>query len=231
MKLKVLFIGNSHTYLHYMPQMLLGLAKAEKRGFGLEVDQSIGDGVNLAWHWNSDLTRRKMRAKKWDYVVLQDRSGGPLVELSSFRSHARLLNEEIGRHEAKTLFFMTWAHRDRPETQSILTKSYRNVANELCAVLAPVGLAWARTQNLDADIILHHKDGRHASPVGAYLTACVFYSVLFNTSPEGLPATFLIEGKVRPDQVAGQASFLQKVAWETVSNSEAGMWKVDPGRA
>jgi hypothetical protein len=78
MKLDVLILGNSHTYLHYMPQMLVGLVKVESRGFDRQVDQSIGEGVNLEWHWDSDLSRRKMRTKKWDYIVLQDRSGGPL---------------------------------------------------------------------------------------------------------------------------------------------------------
>ncbi len=44
MTLEVLFIGNSHTYLNYMPQMLLALVSAEDRGFELDVDQCTGEG-------------------------------------------------------------------------------------------------------------------------------------------------------------------------------------------
>ena len=55
MKLSVLFIGNSHTYLHYMPQMLVGLVKAENRGFDLEVDQAIGDDAFLVLNCQSTI--------------------------------------------------------------------------------------------------------------------------------------------------------------------------------
>jgi hypothetical protein len=220
MKLNVLFIGNSHTYLHYMPQMLAHLVKASGRGIEPEFDQSVGEGVSLAWHWNHEPTRDKMHRKRWDYVVLQDRSGGPLEELESFRKHARLLDAEIKGQGAKTIFYLTWAHRDRPDNQALLTDAYRGLARELDAVLAPVGLAWAAVRNVSSEPVLHHPDGRHANPAGAYLTACVFYAVLLKTSPEGLPAGFFIEGKTRPDQDEAQGLMLQKVAWETVLNSE-----------
>jgi len=227
MKLHVLFIGNSHTYLHYMPQMLVQLVKAEDRGFDLEVDQSIGEGVSLAWHWRNERTRDKMRHRQWDYVVLQDRSGGPLEELESFRKHARLLDAAIRRQGAKTIFYLTWARRDRPENQALLSDAYCGMADELDAVLAPVGLAWTGARNQASELVLHHPDGRHANPAGAYLTACVFYAVVFKASPAGLPANFFIEGKTRPDQDTAQAALLQRVAWETVLSSEVGMRKGD----
>ena len=70
---------------------------------------------------------------------------------------------------------------------------------------------------MDPGFELYHRDGRHASPVGSYLTACVFYAVVFNTSPEGLPGSFYLKGKMWVDLEKDRASLLQKVAWETVS--------------
>jgi hypothetical protein len=87
---------------------------------------------------------------------------------------------------------------------------------ELHADLAPVGLAWEKALERDPSIDLHHLDERHANPVGAYLTACVFYAVLFNASPEGLPARIQIKGKIRLDLDKDRAQFLQKLAYETV---------------
>ena len=84
-------------------------------------------------------------------------------------------------------------------------------------------MTWANALRFSSELALHHKDGRHASPIGAYFTACVFYAILTNKSPEGLPASFIIEGKIRPDQDELQALLLQKVAWETLRNSEVGM--------
>jgi Asp-tRNA(Asn)/Glu-tRNA(Gln) amidotransferase A subunit family amidase len=221
--MNVLFIGNSHTYLHYMPQMLAELARAADIGFPLNIDQSTGEGAGLQWHWNNPPARDKIRSRRWDRVVLQDRSGGSLEELESFQTHARRLDEEIRRRGAKTVFYMTWANKSQPHTQKIIADAYGQIATELDAVLAPVGLAWEKALALDEELNLHHIDDRHANPSGAYLTACVFYSVFFNASPEGLPATLQIEGKIRLDLAADRAGFLQKIAYETVSNAEVGM--------
>ena len=223
MTLEVLFIGNSHTYLNYMPQMLLALVSAEDRGFELDVDQCTGEGVGLEWHWNNPSSRDAIRGNRWDYVVLQDRSGGPLEELASFERYAGLLDAEIRKQDAKTIFYMTWANRTRPDTQALLADAYGMMAHKLDALLAPVGLVWEAVQRMDPGLDLHHRDGRHANPIGSYLTACVFYSVLFNTSPEGLPGSFYIKGKKRVDIDKDQAFFLQKTAWETIVNSEVGM--------
>ncbi len=116
------------------------------------------------------------------------------------------------------MLFLTWANRSRPDTQSDLTGAYTTAARRLHAALSPVGLAWEALQRVDAGFDLYHRDGRHAGPAGSYLTACVFYSVLFDTSPEGLPGSFFFKGKHRVDLEKDRASLLQKVAWETVSN-------------
>ena len=148
MTMNVLFIGNSHTYLHYMPQMLVALAQGAGKGFKLNADQITGEGAGLQWHWHNTSTRARIRSRQWDYVVLQDRSGGPLEDLESFRTHARLLDEEIKRQGAKTIFYMTWANKARPRTQKILAEAYSQVAAELDAGLAPVGLAWGNRPRL-----------------------------------------------------------------------------------
>jgi hypothetical protein len=220
MLLRVLFIGNSHTYLNYMPQMLEKLVHAGGGGIKLNLDQITGEGVGLDWHWSNAPTRENIRNRQWDYVVLQDRSGGPLENLASFRTHARLLDTEIRRFGAKTVFYMTWANKSSPRTQKIIADAYSRIAIELGALLAPVGLVWEKAQALDVELNLHHMDDRHANATGAYLTACVFYSILFNASPEGLPAKLRIEGKIRLNLTEERAGFLQKIAYETVKNLE-----------
>ena len=212
----VLFIGNSHTYLHFMPLMLVELVNAEERGFTVSVAQCTDEGVSLEWHWNNQATGDMIAGKKWDYVVLQDRSGGPLEERASFQTHARMLDGEIKKQGAQTVFFMTWALKSEPKTQANLAEIYGQMAEELRAKLAPVGLAWQKVRQLHHDIDLYHKDGRHANPVGAYLTACVFYAVMLDTSPEGLPGKLFIKDKDRVSLDKDVATFLQKVAFEIV---------------
>ncbi len=45
--MNVLFIGNSHTYLHFMLQMLGELAQAAGSGILLNLDQVTGEGAGL----------------------------------------------------------------------------------------------------------------------------------------------------------------------------------------
>jgi hypothetical protein len=220
MELQVLFIGNSHTFLHYMPQMLTELVRAAGRGVMLHAEQSVGDGASLAWHWNQAATQAKIAAGRWDYVVLQDRSAGPLENRESFERHARLLDATIRAQGARTVFYMTWAKRAQPETQALLSEAYGAIARELGALLAPVGSAWQRAQQRDPEILLHHADGRHANPAGSYLAACVFFAVLLGASPVGLPGRMDIQGKMRPELAPGAAALLQQAAWDTVSQAQ-----------
>jgi len=84
------------------------------------------------------------------------------------------------------------------------------------AGLAPVGTAWRQSIREKPELNLYHKDGRHAGPAGAYLTACVFYAVLFNTSPAGLPSQINIQCKPRVNLDEKNALYLQQIAFQTV---------------
>jgi len=215
---KVLFIGNSHTYYNDMPQMVVKLADAAVHERNLEAEQSIGNGVSLEWHWQNRKTRDLIKGERWNYVVLQDRSGSPLEIKESMHRHARLLNAEIMKQGAKTIFYMTWASKHRPQTQNIISEAYEQIARELDAVLAPVGAVWGNCQKVNPEINLYHKDDRHANPMGSYLTACVFYSVLYNESPEGLPCPVSPENNEFKNITEDKIRSLQRMAFEAVQD-------------
>ena len=212
----VLFVGNSHTYYNSMPLMLVELVKAAKHDFSLEVEQCNGKGVSLEWHWKNPATREAIATRNWDYVVLQERSGGPLEEPASFHDHVQLLDREIKRQGAQTILYMTWANRSRPETQSRITEAYEQLGRKTGAKVVPVGRAWKRAQLLQPNFNLYNDDGRHANRAGSYLAACVFYAVLCRKSPEGLPDTVPVKGKKTIEINGSEALFYQRVAFETV---------------
>ena len=116
---------------------------------------------------------------------------------------------------------MTWANKHRPQTQKIISEAYEQIAQELDAVLAPVGVAWENCQKINSEINLYNRDGRHANPMGSYLTACVFYAAIYNVSPEGLPCQVSLENNELNNITGDKIRFLQRMAFETilVSNS------------
>jgi hypothetical protein len=219
MELQALFIGNSHTYLHYMPHMFAEMVQSSGKGTRMHVEQSLGRGVSLEWHWHNPGTRELLASRRWNYVVLQDRSRGPLENRSSFETYARLLDVEIRRQGGRTVLYMTWADRSQPETQAVLAEAYTTISRNLGALLCPVGLAWQAALKLNPALNLHHADGRHASPAGSYLAACLFYAVILRDSPLGMPRSFKIKGKLRPDVPQEEAMFLQQIAWDTIAKN------------
>ena len=211
---RILFIGNSHTYLHYMPQLLAGMAKS--KGKTLTTEQLVGEGASLAWHWSRPETRGLIEEGYWTHVVLQERSRGPLEDKISMHHHARNLDQRICEAGARTVFFMTWAARGQAREQDTIADAYQDIALECGAMLAPVGRAWelALAQNGCPD--LFHKDGRHAGKIGAYLSACVFYSLLCG-DPIGLSNIVEKDGRLLADLVDKDALLLQEAARNAVA--------------
>ena len=128
--------------------------------------------------------------------------------------YARALDRRIRARGARTMLFLTWAHRDgdrrnRPgdsfvAMQSRLVDGYAELAAELSATIAPVGLAWAEAWRRRPGLELWADDGRHPSRAGSYLAACVFYAVLTGRDPTMSAFTDGLE--------AADARFLQQVA-------------------
>lgn len=217
----VLFVGNSHTYYHEMPHMVVQLADAAGENPRPTVEQSTASGVSLEWHWDRQSTRDLIAQGTWDAVVLQERSGGPLEDKTSMHEYACRLHGDIAEQGAETVFYMTWARTYQPGMQSQITQAYTEIAEELNATLAPVGEAWKRALNENPVLHLHAPDGRHADPPGSYMAACVFYAVFFDADPTGLPGTLTVDGTTLVDLSPDRAALLQRVARETVDDYAA----------
>src|SRR5262249_23463003 len=148
-------------------------------------------------HWEGSAAHEALNSQTWDYVVLQDQStlgtkfyfagdvrvGGDEI----FRPYARLWANEIRKHHATPVFYLTWARRNTPEDQSKLNYAYMRTAKATHSLVAPVGLAWAQVRQTDPAIDLYYEDGSHPSPAGSYLAACAIYAAIFNSNPANLP--------------------------------------------
>jgi hypothetical protein len=69
--------------------------------------------------------------------------------------------------------------------QDSLSSSYRKIAYELNAQLCEAGNVWRQSVNTDSTVILWDSDFSHPSLAGSYLTACAFYSKIFNSPCTG----------------------------------------------
>jgi len=212
----VLFIGNSFTYYNEGVDFHLErLAEATAPPLPLTVESRTTPSQNLMGHYEDSTTHAALAKRPWDIVVLQGSSFEPVYQRTrpEFFAYADLLDREVRAVGARTAFFMTWAYRNEPEMTARLYGAYASKADELGAMLVPVGIAWERALQRDPSLSLY-SDKKHPSLQGTYLAACVFYASLFARSPEGLS----YRAGLDPDE----AALLQRIAWETVRSFDAG---------
>lgn len=222
--LRVLFIGNSYTFFNGgMGTLVQALASSVKGGRKFEFVEVTRGGQTLEGHWLDGKALAMIRKGGWDYVVLQEHSLRPLQNREKMWMYARMFDAEIRKVGAKTVFYETWARKNRPEMQVLLDQAYSGIAKEVAALIAPAGLAWERALKAKPELSLHIADWSHPTPAGSYLNACVFYEVFFGRSPEGLPRTIRsAAGKVLVDLSETEATLLQHAAFETCGRGGRG---------
>jgi len=206
---RVLFIGNSYTYYRDLPQALSKLAASASPPLAIATDSFTKGGFSLERHWTNRGAIKKIRQGGWDVVVLQDQSIQPILRPENTKVYARMLHAEVERIGARTVLFMTWARRDRPEKIGRLARTYQELGKELRVPVAPVGRAWKLARKERPGLDLYTDDGSHPNQHGTYLAACVFYITLTGRDPRGL-------GNAGLEEVSdADARFLQHVAWRT----------------
>ena len=233
---RILFLGNSYTYFNNLPALVSELARAGQQ-CKVETRMVAPGGKRLKDHWESSAAHEALNSQPWDFVVLQDQSmlgthlyfeGNARVAGDEvFRPYALAWANEVRKYHATPIFFLTWARRTTPDDQAALNYAYIHAAKLTRAVVAPVGLAWARVRERDPAFDLYYRDGSHPSPAGSYLAACAIYSAIFRKSPANLPARIsgapvnLETEQVEPDKTSvlvdlppRVAATLQSAAWE-----------------
>jgi hypothetical protein len=186
-------------------------------------------GMPLANHWAFSDAPGEIRTGKWDTVVLEEDLGDCWPDgVDKYHQAARQFDEEIKKAGAETVLFMAYPDRgvEAPTTEDMVA-AYGKSGQELGVKVAPVALAFQRSLQERPDLKLHAEDGDHPNGAGVYLLSCVLYATIFGRSPVGL--TYRLQGfalGIIPgadwELSEEDAAFLQRIAWETVQEYQAG---------
>jgi hypothetical protein len=201
---RVLFLGNSYTYVNDLPAVFRDLARAGGRN--VETGMVANGGETLAQHAASPDSLGAIRGSRWQFVVLQEQSEIPALaaawQTQMFPATETLV-ASIRSAGATPILLETWAHRDGLPDQGLddaamqaaITQGYRSLGAALGVAVAPAGEAWQTVLRANPTIALWQADGSHPSPAGTYLAACVLYARIFDASPVGIADT----GGLSPD--------------------------------
>ncbi len=217
--IRILFLGNSFTAVNDLPGTLKALADASQAKPPLEVQSQTPGGAKLKTHWDNAKAVKEIHDSEWDFVVLQEQSQTPLKRFGRnqfFYPYAKKLHQEIQKTNAITMFYMTWKRPDMSDPQKAWTDSYLKIATELKAEVAPAGMTFERVQKAYPNLKLFTDQNGHPSPAGTYLIACTFYGLIYDKSPEGLPASITTQNGTTVSVPQADAKQLQAHAWQAV---------------
>lgn len=186
MKKQVLFIGNSYTYYHNMPEEIFS-PLASRSNYDAEVYSVTHGGYKL--HWFADpkneegqQLREAILGKHFDWVVLQDHSLITIQEPDMFLRGIGDLKELLRDHTDHYLLYATWGRKMGNETLSELNMSsnemtqyiarmYDEAAGRFDMAVAHVGRAFISYARKHPDAELYSTDLHHPSVLGSSIAA------------------------------------------------------------
>ena len=185
--MKVLFIGNSHTFFNDMP---LTFARLWEAGTGEHISPVLlcHPGMGFDYHVKEYFESRfNLLYGGFDYCILQQKAH-PFAGTREDLAAGKRLAELAKAGNVKPVFALTWAEKAHPEHQEQMNAFHEELCRETGALLSPVGRVWQALLRQDPDFPLYWQDGEHASVYGDYLIACTHYRLLSGKSAEGLPS-------------------------------------------
>jgi len=242
--LKVLYLGNSHTFTNDLPQLTTDLALSN--GDTLFYLSNTPGGCTLGHPENGHLFNSTslslIDSLAWDFVILQEHSLFAVIDYYREKymySGARSLDSliKLNNECTETIIQLIWGKKygglhcmnehcsvdfeDFVHMQDSLTSKYLTLADSLSFTIAPSGVAWKEMIQNGDPIELFSPDNSHPNLAGSYLIACVYYATLFQKSPVNLPFTGGLNSE--------DAFVLQQVAHNVVFENQ-GLWNINANK-
>ncbi len=196
--LQVLFIGNSHTYVHDVPKMVTRLNDSQPGSPGMTIRSVAEPAYTLENHLSNDKAKRTIETGFWNFVVIQPASIEPFRDPDAQVSNFRILADAAATKGVPILYgiwqreeghdFYSW--KGMPATPALAADKIRttNLAtiDGTSARLAAVGDAWVLVQSRHPELKLY-TDGNHTTVAGAYLAAAVVLRSILQQPLAGNP--------------------------------------------
>lgn len=212
----MLFIGNSHTSTHGLPQTVGALVRAARPARSVQVEVAPDWGF-LEDHASNPRTLELLDRRRWTFVVLQAQKYSTSGQFSYPIEPAIELARRARTAGAVPVMFPEWPRRGVPETRRIYDL-HVSIAQREAACVAPVGQAWDLALARHPGLVLHDADGNHSAASGAFLTAVVIASTMTGSAPDIFP--FVSQPGVDADTQA----LLRAVAAEAVAMHPPRQW-------
>ena len=193
--LRILFVGNSLTYINDVPALVVAIGRANQRI--LQCEQVTAPDLSLEDHWRLGDARRAIARGGWDIVVLQQGPSALPESRALLVDYTRRFDREIKQAGAATALYMVWPSLARRGDFADVSRSYAAATHAVGGLLLPAGDAWREAWQLDSRLALYGSDGFHPSPLGSELAAITIFQAV-----TGQPSAILPFENLTPAQAA-----------------------------
>ena len=183
---KILFIGNSYTYYHDMPERIFA-PMAKEAGFDFDVQAVTHGGYKLVWFADPENEEGKrlrsvVEGRSYDWIILQDHSLSTIQNPGEFFGGIRSLKALLEDKTRNFLLYCTWARKPgcetleeigmtNPEMTRHIAEFYEEAGQRFGMKVAHVGRAFEAYAKANSDAELYFTDLHHSSELGSTIAA------------------------------------------------------------
>lgn len=174
--MKILFVGNSHTYVNDMPQIVkMNACEA------IDVMMLARPGITFATHLEDPSLQFALK-QDVDVVIYQQAAHIPCPSKEETLRDGKKLVELARKYGKKVYVLKPWPRQEDREGFKVICDIYETLSKENQVTIIDAGSAIV---NMEENCYL--KDGEHLNPLGSYVEACsILNSVFSQTSFKGL---------------------------------------------
>ena len=194
--LRLLFVGNSLTYTHNVPDLVKRLAKAAGQP-APRVEMRAFPNFGLEDHWKEGWVAKALKQEHYDVLIMQQ---GPSTMAASGADLGRwsaVLAAEAVKYGTRPGLYAVWAPATGGMGASLA--NYKTAADAAGTAFYPVSAAWQAAWAIRPALPLYGPDGFHPSEHGAMLAAMVIAGVIFEIDPATMPNLF--KGTIKDDEM------------------------------
>lgn len=194
--LRVLFIGNSITYVNNMPFMFRDIAN--NKHINTSVTMYAPGGSGIVNHYVDPNVYSLFRNNVWDVLILQPGSGesaGASWPVDTTISRSRILLDSLYTYSPCANVFLYQIPYGVPSSttwstyfsvQTMILDSVSKMADSLHLQMIPAGECCRAYYNMHQDLLLHSSyNDIHPSAFGSFMVASACFASVFQDSVSG----------------------------------------------
>ena len=174
--LRILFVGNSLTYVNDLPSMIKEIGKQDN--VTITYTSFLFPDYSLEDHWNEGNVKAEIEKGGYDFVIAQQGPSALPESQVLLLDYTKRFAELCNKNKSKLALYMVWPSKARSFDLDNVISSYTNAAAKTSSLLCPAGSAWKKAWEAESSLPLYSPDNFHPSVTGSVLAALTIYKVL-----------------------------------------------------